>query len=176
MKDTETRARFIELRAEGQSYSKIAEALHISKSTCTAWERELQEEIAEREQEHLQELYTLYGMHKRDRIGKLGETLQRIDSAIAEKDLSELPAEKLLELRLKYGRELNAEYREPVTPITDNSLEAILRQLKNVLEKSQSGDATPAQTKAQIAVIKEALQTMRAIDTRDNPFELLRSF
>ena len=33
MKDNETKARFIELRAEGQSYGKIAEALHISKST-----------------------------------------------------------------------------------------------------------------------------------------------
>ena len=176
MKDTETKARFIELRAQGQSYSKIAEALHISKSTCTAWEHELQQEIAGREQERLQELYSLYDMHKANRIQHLGETLSRIDTALEGKDLADLPADKLLELKLKYERELKAEYVAPATPITDNSLEAILLQYKATLEKSQSGEYTPAQTKAQVTVIREALQTMRAIYNRDNPLDYTGGF
>ena len=176
MKDTETKAKFIELRAQGQSYGKIAEALHISKSTCTAWEQELQQEIAGREREHLQELYTLYNMHKANRIQQLGETLQGIDAALATKDLSELPADKLLELKLKYERALSAEYVQPVTPLEDNSLEAVLLQFKTMLEKSQSGEYTPAQTKAQVTVIKEALQTMRAIYNRDTPLDLMSTF
>ena len=176
MKDTETKAKFIELRAQGQSYGKIAEALHISKSTCTAWEQELQQEIAGREREHLQELYTLYNMHKANRIQQLGETLQGIDAALATKDLSELPADKLLELKLKYERALSAEYVQPVTPLEDNSLEAVLLQFKTMLEKSQSGEYTPAQTKAQVTVIKEALQTMRAIYNRDTPLDFMSTF
>ena len=171
MKDTETKARFIELRAEGQSYGKIADTLHISKSTCTAWEQELQQEIAGRERERLQELYSLYDMHKTNRIQHLGETLSRIDTALAGKDLAELPADKLLELKLKYERELKAEYVTPATPIEGDTLEAILLQYKTTLEKSQSGEYTPAQTKAQVTVIKEALQTMRAIYNRDNPLD-----
>jgi len=40
LKPQEQKAEFIRLRAEGRSYSYIADTLHISKSTCTAWERE----------------------------------------------------------------------------------------------------------------------------------------
>ena len=47
MKPQETKTEFIKLRAEGKSYSYIAEALHISKSTCTAWETELKDARAE---------------------------------------------------------------------------------------------------------------------------------
>ena len=41
MKDEATKRAFIRLRAEGKSYAAIAAELNISKSTCTAWEREL---------------------------------------------------------------------------------------------------------------------------------------
>lgn len=169
MKSTEQKAQFIELRAQGQSFSKIAEALHISKSTCSAWEEELEEQITDRERERLQELYSLYSMHKQGRITRLGETIAQIDAAIAQKDLTELPADKLLELKLKYQKELNAEYAEPITPIESNSLEAILYQYIVILEKTQSGEISAAQSKAQLAAVKETLSTMRAIDSRDNP-------
>ena len=115
-------------------------------------------------------------MHKERRIQQLGGTLQRIDAALAAKDLSELPADKLLDLRLKYERALKAEYVEPAAPIAGDSLEAILLQYKAVLERSQSGESTPAQTKAQVTVIKEALQTMRAIYNRDNPLDFTNGF
>ena len=38
MKTTDKKAEFIELRAKGLSYAKIAEQLHISKSTCSSSE------------------------------------------------------------------------------------------------------------------------------------------
>lgn len=170
MKSTEQKARFIELRAQGQSFSKIADALHISKSTCSAWEQELQEKIEDRERERLQELYSLYSMHKQGRIERIGETIAQLDAAIAQKDLTELPADKLLELKLKYQRELKAEYIEPVTPIEESSLEAILLQYETILEKTQSGEISAAQSKAQLAAVKEAHATMAAIENRDSPF------
>ncbi len=169
MKGTERKAQFVELRAQGLSYSKIAEELHISKSTCTNWALDLEREIAERENERLQELYNLYSMHKQGRISRLGETIARIDEALAEKDLSELPADKLLELKLKYQRELNAEYIEPFTPIGEQSLEAVLLQYIGILEHSQRGEVNAAESKAQLAAVKEIRDTMEAIDSRDNP-------
>lgn len=168
MKSTDQKAQFIELRAQGQSYSKIAEALHISKSTCSAWQQELAEEVADRQQERLEDLYNLYAMHRQGRIERIGQTIGRIDAALAEKDLSELPADKLLELKLKYQRELKAEYTEPITPITENSLEAILLQFTGILEKTQSGELSAARSKAQLDAVKATLDTMRAIDSRDN--------
>jgi len=149
-KPVEQKAQFIELRAQGQSYSKIAETLQISKSTCTAWARELEAEIAERERE------------------RLGEMLERIDQALAAKSLEDLPADKLLELKLKYTRELKAEYTEPAQPIKENTLDAVLLQYKAILDRSVTGQATPAQTSAQLAAIGGTLKVMKDIDSRDS--------
>lgn len=170
MKTTEQKAQFVELRAQGQSFRQIAEALHISKSTCSAWQAELEDEIAEREQERLEELYSAYNMTKQHRITRIGEQLNRIDAALAQKDLTELPADKLLELKLKYQRELKTEYAQPTTPIEETSLEAILLQYMTIAEKTESGEISAAQSKAQLAAVKEAHLTMKAIEQRDNPF------
>ena len=40
MKDQETRQKFIKLRAEGNSFSKIANELDISKATCSEWQKQ----------------------------------------------------------------------------------------------------------------------------------------
>lgn len=176
MKSTEKKAEFIERRAQGESFSKIAAALQISKSTCSEWEKEFRIQISECRQERLQELYTLYGMHKEARIEKLGSLLGRIDTALDAIDLAELPAEKLLDMRIKYTRELQKEYEHISMPITENSLEAILEQFKAVLERSQSGSISAAQAKAETATISKALETMKAIDKRDNPLDLFSNF
>ena len=62
------------MRAEGQSFSDIAQQLHISKSTCSTWERELEAEIAQLKKEELNALYESYHMKKEARIKQLGET------------------------------------------------------------------------------------------------------
>ena len=65
MKPQEMKLEFVRLRAEGQSYDKIAEALHISKATCTAWERELKADITRLQQEGLNYCITLTAWRKR---------------------------------------------------------------------------------------------------------------
>ena len=45
MKPAELKKEYVRLRAEGQSYSSICEQLHISKSTCTKWEKALAAQI-----------------------------------------------------------------------------------------------------------------------------------
>ena len=64
MKPQEQKTEFIRLRAEGKSYAVIADTLHISKSTCTAWERELKDAIADLKQEQLNDLFNAYYMTK----------------------------------------------------------------------------------------------------------------
>ncbi|BCQ31307.1 helix-turn-helix domain-containing protein [Limosilactobacillus fermentum] len=46
MKSDATKQKFIQLRAEGLSYAKISEQLHLSKSTCSSWENKFADEIA----------------------------------------------------------------------------------------------------------------------------------
>lgn len=92
MKSQETKTEFIKLRAEGKSFNHIAETLHISKSTCSAWETEFKDAISELKQEQLNELYDAYFMTKETRIKKLGETLNEINNALTNRDLSKLPS------------------------------------------------------------------------------------
>ena len=57
MKSQETKTEFIALRAQGKTFEHIAKELNISKSTCSAWEKELKTAIADLKQEQLNELY-----------------------------------------------------------------------------------------------------------------------
>lgn len=64
MKPAELKKEYIRLRAEGKSYSYICEQLHISKSTCTKWERGLASQIDELKRAELAELCESYSMTK----------------------------------------------------------------------------------------------------------------
>lgn len=168
MNSTDKKARFVELRAQGNSYAKISEALHISKSTCTAWEAELRKEVAERKQAHLADLYDLYEMHRDSRIKRIATTLQAIEAAIATKDLAELPADVLLKLKLQYERELKAEYAEPVeVDAQDVTPEGIIAALATLYGKQKAGTVTPAQAKAQLATLTSLATAGRAKDASD---------
>lgn len=168
MKTTDKKVDFIELRAKGLSYAKVAEQLHISKSTCSSWEQELKAQIQERKEARLTELYTLYGMEKESRIERVGTALAEIDKALATKDLSELPADTLLKLKLKYEQELKAEYSEPTgQAFTELTVEEIIEALTALYKKQESGTISPAQAKAQLATLTSLLSAEKLKSSAD---------
>ncbi len=157
MKPNGTKTEFIKLRAEGRSYSAIAGALNISKSTCTSWDRELAGAIAELKQEQLEELYSAYYVTKEARIKALGETLQRINAAIEEADLNDIPPEKLLDLKIKYTAALKEEYTGPAQLIFTGSIapKDIMAAMGYLLNGISSGAIPPEQAgKVSAAMIK----------------------
>ena len=165
MKTTDKKAEFIELRAKGLSYAKVAEQLHISKSTCSSWESELQAQIQERKGARLDELYTLYGMEKESRIQRVGTALADIDKALATKDLAELPADTLLKLKLKYEQELRKEYAGQA--FTELTVEEIITALTALYKKQESGAISPAQAKAQLATLTSLLSAEKLKSSAD---------
>ena len=154
MKDNETKLAFIQARAEGKSYATISKELGIAKATCTSWEQSLRGEIDALKREQLEELYTAYSMKKEARIKALGGILQGLDNAIAQKPLEELPADKLLELRLKYGRELKEEYTGATALETDSTLDGLLEQYDQLYTDSLTGDCDPAGVKARLSILE----------------------
>ena len=180
MKDTETKRAFIEARAEGLSYRAIQEKLGISKATCSNWEKALSEEIEAFRSEKLEELYSSYAMTREARIESLGNVIDRIDEARANMResggvglLENLPEDKLLELRLKYDRELHSMYREPVRrPASDNTLDGIIEEYNALLSEAQTGKYTASQVKAQLSILdakrdtlfKKAIEEMKEED------------
>lgn len=102
MKPTETKREYIRLRAEGKSYSSICEQLHISKGTCSKWEKAFREDILTHQKERLQEISQLYEMSKESEIRRIGSILQRIEQAMEKIKIEDIEPAKLLELNLKY--------------------------------------------------------------------------
>jgi len=165
MKPQEQKTEFIRLRAEGKSYSVIAKELEISKSTCTSWEQELKEEISQFKREQLEDLYGAYYMTKEARIKKLGDTLNRINTALDGLDLSSVPPEKLLDYKLKYMEALRGEYiaTAPAKKLKDNlDAKDIVSVLGDLLNRIRAGEITTEQASRESLVIANLL---RAYDT-----------
>jgi transposase-like protein len=114
METVKVKQRFIELRAKGYSYEKIAKEMGKAKQTLIDWGTELQEEIANLKAMELEELYTKYFLLKEQRLETFGELLNKMKKEATARDLSDLPTEKLLELLLKYENHINTELVEPV--------------------------------------------------------------
>lgn len=164
MKDNETKLAFVKARAEGKSYSTITKELGIAKATCTSWETSLKGDIEALKRAQLEELYTTYNMSRKARIQALGTILEGIDKAIADKPIEDLPLDKLLDLRLKYAKELKAEYVEPIEDITDDTLEGLLEQYNQLYKDSKAGKYAPADIKAQLAILDAKRDTLYKIN------------
>lgn len=111
MKTLEAKSAFINLRAQGESYASIAKKLGISKSTCSQWNYELDNEIQATKEENLRALYIEHGMLRTARIERLGKTLKSIDKALESIDLTAIAPEKLLDMKLKYMEALGKQYQ-----------------------------------------------------------------
>lgn len=108
-KDPETRKRFIDLRAEGWTLTKITEELSISYKTAISWNKEDTELIDMGRALHAEELQEKYFMAKLKRIELYGERLLAIKEELDKRDLSEIPTPKLFEMMVKCEAILNKE-------------------------------------------------------------------
>lgn len=162
----EDKLRFIELRAKGYPYSKIAKELKVCKATLVVWNDELKDKIADLKGEQLEELYSNYYMLREARIKQLGETLNNINQALELKDLSELPTDKLLDYKLKYMSELKGEFIELKETNTRMNLngETILGELISLLAKVRSGEITKEQALKENYILTSILKAYETLN------------
>lgn len=169
MKPQEQKQEYIRLRAEGKSYSFIADKLHISKSTCSNWEKELGADIAQLKQEELNSLYDSYHMKKEARIRQLGDTLDRVEDALAKTDLTEVAPEKLLDFKLKYTEALQKEYvgTDPAFKLGD-SLDPrdIVKALGDLLDRVRAGEVTTEQANRESLILSNLLRAYGTVEVK----------
>lgn len=110
----ETKEKFIELRAKGWSFDKIAKELGKAKQTLIDWSKELQDEIANLKALELEALYEKHYLLKENRIETFGVLLRKLKDEVMSRDLSDVPTDKLLELLLKYNSQVKEEIVEPI--------------------------------------------------------------
>ena len=113
METSNIKERFIELRAQGYSFDKIAKELGKAKQTLIDWSKDLQEEIVNRKALELEVIYEKFFLLKQARLQTLGEMISKIKAEVEKRNLSEVPTDKLLELLLKYNSQVNEEVVEP---------------------------------------------------------------
>jgi transcriptional regulator len=114
METIETKRRFIELRAKGYSFDKIAKELGKAKQTLLDWNRDLDQEIAQAKALELDSLYESYSLYKEARLKTLGEILSKLKKEVDKRDLTDLPTDRLLDLFLKYEGVVKESLVEPV--------------------------------------------------------------
>ena len=170
MKPQELKTEFIRLRAENRSYNFISEQLGIARGTCENWERELKEQITSLKAEQLGELYDSYYMTREARIRRLGDTLGRIDSALDDVDLSEVPPEKLLDHKLKYIEALKEEYIDLTPPLQrlepGFGVRDIVDSIGDLLNRIRSGEVTTEQAGRECLVINSLLKAYETTELK----------
>jgi len=113
-KDVETRDRFVELRAEGHTLTKIIEELEISYNTAVNWNRAYTERIEAAHALRIEELQEKYMIAKEKKIELFGERLLAVKEELAGRDLSDVPTPKLFDMLLKCQAALEKEAARPV--------------------------------------------------------------
>jgi len=114
MINLDQKEKFIELRAKGWSFDRIAKELGRAKQTLIDWSKELQEEIANRKALELEALYETYYLQRESRLQTFGAMLTKIKEEVMSRDLSDVPTDKLLDLFLKYNNQIREEIVEPI--------------------------------------------------------------
>ncbi|MEI7728807.1 MAG: hypothetical protein WCO56_04515 [Verrucomicrobiota bacterium] len=121
MKDQDTRDRFVQLRAQGWSYNRIATELNVCKKTLITWSRQLQFEIHNLQVMEAEALREQHFLSYQDRCQLLSDRLRRIRAALDQRDFNELPTASLLALESRLRTEVNRESTpvQLVTPFKD---------------------------------------------------------
>jgi hypothetical protein len=108
-------------------------------------------------------------MKKEARIKKLGDTLDRVEDALDAIDLRTVPAEKLLDFKLKYTEALQKEYIgiEPAFKLGDK-IEAsdIVTALGDLLNRVRAGEVTTEQAGRESLILSNLLKAYETTEIK----------
>lgn len=129
MKDEATKSRFVELRAQGWSFARIAKALQVSKQTLITWSKDLTQQIANLRAVELEALQEEYFVTRAKRIELLGKQVKAIRRELERRSLAKVPTERLLDLQMRYVALLKEEAIPTTFSEEQDASVALLQQL-----------------------------------------------
>jgi hypothetical protein len=109
MKDQETVQKFIELRAQGWSFVRIAIELGVAKSTLTEWSRKYRFEIHNRRALVLDDLQDRILGSVQSRVSGLAEKLSKVENELRQRALTDLSTSQLFNLAASLRRQIERE-------------------------------------------------------------------
>ncbi len=133
MKDVMVKEQFVELRAKGWSFDRIAKELTISKQTLVNWSRELSLMIRNRRAVEFEALLEMHAMTREKRVEAIGQLLQRMNQELASRTLTTIPTERLLDSILKLMAESEAVGTELTFGAEGNVMELLNKNLETTV-------------------------------------------
>lgn len=115
--------RVIELRAEGLSYADIATEAKISKQTAVDIVRSNIDQVNTLQAVEMEALLDASKVNLKGRVEKLAALQDRLRSEIEQRDLSDIPTDKLIALYLKTSDTLKGEVPTPIPLSTEEQEE-----------------------------------------------------
>ena len=124
MKDQETMQKFIELRSQGWTYTRLMAELNVSKPTLINWSRKFQFQIQNLRAIELEALANKWLCSVTDRVNGLGQQLQKVEAELAGREVKELSTTQLYVLARQLRRQLqeavgSVRFTSPVAEIPD---------------------------------------------------------
>lgn len=117
--DNGKRERFIELRASGRSFAKIAEELGIDRKTAIRWGGELKADVAEAVKIHRDGLREKFRMAEEARLERLSFILAKLEKRLEGETFEGVSAERalrlFLEIETRLGREFDGSRCDPLS-------------------------------------------------------------
>jgi transposase-like protein len=104
MKTSEEKQKFIELRAKGLSFDKIAQELGISKPTLLKWSQEYSKEIANLTYFQLEAILAQFRLEKSARVEAMASLLSKALQELKARPLDDFSAKELLSI-INYAQE-----------------------------------------------------------------------
>jgi transcriptional regulator with XRE-family HTH domain len=167
---------FIQLRAEGLSYARIAKRLKVAKGTLANWQRELEGEIAQARAIELEALQESFFLLKEGRIRLLGEQLKAVQEELKGRSLSDVSTEKLVDILLKLHAELKTEFTETQALTqkeihlmrdgsgTEVNADTITLDITKTLLRLRAGLISNQQAKDEVSILQGLLKAKELVD------------
>jgi hypothetical protein len=131
--DMKQKERFIELRAKGIPYERIATELDVSKPTLIKWGKELEMEVNNAKALEKEVLQEEYFVSWAQRVQLVGGRLKSIRDELDKRDYTDVPTEKLMELEMKYTTLLKQDEAKVSLKVeSDDPLDDTLRNFNMV--------------------------------------------
>ncbi len=126
MKTATEKQKFIELRAKGLSFDKIAKELDICKPTLLKWSQDYKKEIANLFYFQFEAMISQFRLERTSRVESMAVILSKAIEELKSRSFDDLSAKELLSIIAQTGENLNAELSR-VQYITDEHEDPISR-------------------------------------------------
>ena len=121
MHTPETQQKFVERRAQGWSFTRIASELNVARSTLFEWSRKFRFDLQNRTALELDDLQDRLLGSRQARAARLNERLARIESELNQRTLADVSTARLITLAEQLRRQMQRELSDVVfvSPVKD---------------------------------------------------------